>query len=1004
MCKKRILSMILAVVILLVQAVILVQADENKNNTVTNTISEAESISTSDEDISIDVEVSDTQDENISEADKDNLITLENENESKTEIEDEQPTNTPDIETQYTDNQAVDIQNVQDEIISNPEVGVQIGDEGPYVEVTDNSEAEFDNKYVDGATSEQMQVFSNDGINPANLQLFTSLDINSVYHKSIVTGNTHVLMVNSNGTVSAWGENIYGQLGNDTTQNSNEPVTVQGLSDIIEVSAGDGYSIALDKNGDVYSWGRNSWGVLGLGNTSINTNIPNKIDAFSEYQIIKISTSGYHCLALDSDGNVYSWGTNANGQLGVGDESSRTIPTKIETLPSMVDISAGGYFSLAVDYNGNVWGWGNNNDCRLGILTGGNYNTPQMTDKSDIVYIVTGYDHCMVLDKFGSVYTWGANRHGELGVTGITTYTPQKQNPGLSDIKNVFLKCHHNIVVNVNNETYSWGRNEFGQLGIGSNEANVYVPTKVCDIDFKTLASNDVTTYAIDEKYNLYRWGYMSNTNISNYSNGSSIPLDISFKNKFVQIDSKRNSVVALDENGDVYTWGDGAYWDLGHGIGNNSNLYYPKIVEGLPKIVEVAKGKNHTLALDEDGYIWGWGNNSSGELGSNLKGKVYVPTQISGISNATKISAGEGFSVALVDGAIWTWGTNGYGQLGNKTVANGTPGIGIDVGSNRKQIDVDCGESFVVSKTWYDDPFYELEVGTWGRNNSGQLGWGLDEYSANLSTVSDIYPNEIDMVSAGREHALGLTYYGSVYSWGRNSVGQLGFGDKINRNRAELIPNLENIKFIDAAYGHSIAIDKEGSLYIWGEGREGQMGNGKKETSRIPVKIDSINNAKSASGSNDSTYVIDTNGKLLSFGSNVYGQLGVISFDPVIVMYGSSKSSETQKKFIFELNAGAKVIANVTGKNIVNFTGRTFTIKYDSDNLEVVDLIARSQAFETMANAVYRDIKIIQSEPGIIKFETTKLIPSNKIFNGYINGIKFKAKNTCQTTIYLEY
>lgn len=73
-----------------------------------------------------------------------------------------------------------------------------------------------------------------------------------------------------------------------------------------------------------------------------------------------------------------------------------------------------------------------------------------------------------------------------------------------------------------------------------------------------------------------------------------------------IQVEAKRNSVVALDVNGDVYTWGDGAYDDLGHG--NKDNVYYPKKVEGLPKIKQVAKGENHTLAVDIDGNVWGWG------------------------------------------------------------------------------------------------------------------------------------------------------------------------------------------------------------------------------------------------------------------------------------------------------------------------------------------------------------------------------------------------------------
>ncbi len=83
-------------------------------------------------------------------------------------------------------------------------------------------------------------------------------------------------------------------------------------------------------------------------------------------------------------------------------------------------------------------------------------------------------------------------------------------------------------------------------------------------------------------------------------------PLDIPTETRFVQVEAKRNSVVALDVNGDVYTWGDGAYDDLGHG--NKDNVYYPKKVEGLPKIKQVAKGENHTLAVDIDGNVWGMG------------------------------------------------------------------------------------------------------------------------------------------------------------------------------------------------------------------------------------------------------------------------------------------------------------------------------------------------------------------------------------------------------------
>ena len=103
-----------------------------------------------------------------------------------------------------------------------------------------------------------------------------------------------------------------------------------------------------------------------------------------------------------------------------------------------------------------------------------------------------------------------------------------------------------------------------------------------------------------------------------------------------------------------VYTWGDGSYYDLGHG--NMTNLSYPKKVEKLPKIKMVAKGENHTLALDVDGNVWGWGNNSNYECGSNNRNENFYPTKISGIDDVKYIAAGEGFSAVIKnDGSVWT-------------------------------------------------------------------------------------------------------------------------------------------------------------------------------------------------------------------------------------------------------------------------------------------------------------------------------------------------------------
>lgn len=474
----------------------------------------------------------------------------------------------------------------------------------------------------------------------------------------------------------------------------------------------------------------------------------------------------------------------------------------------------------------------------------------------------------------------------------------------------------------------------------------------------------------------------------------TNIPMKINMNENIVQVEANRNSVVALDEDGNVFTWGDGSYYDLGHGT-DNANVYSPKKVEGLPIIKQVAKGKNHTLAIAENGDIWGWGNNSSGELGSDLKGKVYVPTKISGISNATEISAGEGFSVAVAGGDLWTWGKNNYGQLGIRDVPNGVPGrVFTDREGYRG---IDCGDSYFMTLFNWPEPNFDYSLGSCGRNNSGQLGNSNNIDSPDLGNIADIEGSAVKQLSAGREHSLAIAYGDYVYSWGRNSVGQLGLDDKVDRNSPERIESLDNICFVDAAYGHSIAISYDGSVYTWGEGRDGQMGNGEYATSRVPVKIDGITNAKSATGGSNFTIVLDENGDMWSFGNNEFGQLGLMDYTPDKVIPPNPESLRWWTSTIrweqymegvdpyFEIcNFNiSEAIAICRGKSYTiprqNFTYNVIYADYDYED---------KSDYELCAKVYYDDRAEYYLNPGhlltdeVLYFDDYALIPIRKLYS----------------------
>ncbi|MBM9502104.1 chromosome condensation regulator [Leptospira sp. 201903071] len=248
-------------------------------------------------------------------------------------------------------------------------------------------------------------------------------------------GFDHGLILKSNGTVVSFGLNNVGQLGNGATGMtattiSSTPVSVVGLSDVVQIVAGSQHSAALTSNGDVYVWGRNQYGNLGNGAVDTSTTIhstPLKVAALSG--IKQIANGRDHILALKSDGKVYSWGLNASGQLGIGGSGSPTptpTPTEVLNIQNAVSVWAGGTQSFAVLNDGSVKGWGaNGTTANLGI---GETTTTKLYAPNSAVIGIKGLIHfgCGATHNFallgdGSVYGWGWNFKGSLGRPDLQT-------------------------------------------------------------------------------------------------------------------------------------------------------------------------------------------------------------------------------------------------------------------------------------------------------------------------------------------------------------------------------------------------------------------------------------------------------------------------------------------------------------------------------------------------------------------------------------------------------
>jgi alpha-tubulin suppressor-like RCC1 family protein len=288
-------------------------------------------------------------------------------------------------------------------------------------------------------------------------------------HNTITCGSVYSLALCTNGTVYAWGANIYGELGDGSTTQRNSPVPVSILNEVADIAGGLYHTLALKNDGTAWAFGDNSKGQLGNG-TSTASNIPVQILT----GIKSIASGQQHSLALKNDGTVLAWGKNINGQLGDGTTAQSATPVHVQGLTNIVAIAGGYYHSAALKNDGTVWCWGDDGWGQLGNGTGGNGLIPAIVNGlSGIIAIACGENHTLALKDDGTVWAWGINDNGELG-DGTNNYriTPTKV-INLAGIKAIEAGMSHSLALKNDGTVWGWGLNGSGQLGIGnSNNQN----------------------------------------------------------------------------------------------------------------------------------------------------------------------------------------------------------------------------------------------------------------------------------------------------------------------------------------------------------------------------------------------------------------------------------------------------------------------------------------------------------------------------------------------------
>jgi alpha-tubulin suppressor-like RCC1 family protein len=241
----------------------------------------------------------------------------------------------------------------------------------------------------------------------------------------VTVGAYHTICIQEDGTFLVFGQNSSGELGIGITTAPDSPTVLRLASRGVQASCGWNHTLFLTEDGTVYSSGRNLEGQLGVGDNRDRSS-PQKVQFPKHLNISAVACgANYYSHALTSKGKVYSWGYNEEGCLGLGDLQHRSTPVRVRGIPEPVRaLACGDRHTLALTANSTLYVWGWNSKGQLGLPDGSIIVNPTpLPIPSKILSVGCGYYHSAAFCCGGEIYVWGSNDHGALGVPG---YEPRR--------------------------------------------------------------------------------------------------------------------------------------------------------------------------------------------------------------------------------------------------------------------------------------------------------------------------------------------------------------------------------------------------------------------------------------------------------------------------------------------------------------------------------------------------------------------------------------------------
>jgi len=546
--------------------------------------------------------------------------------------------------------------------------------------------------------------------------------------KQVSAFNTGTVAIKTDGTLWTWGRGAGGMLGtNDTTQRNTPVTTFAGGTNWKQVAGGTSHIAAIKTDGTLWTWGYGNFGRLGNNDTTDKLTPVTTFAGGTNWKQILLNPNANHTAAIKTDGTLWTWGQNANGQLGINDTTQRSTPvTTFAGGTNWKQVSGGSNHTAAIKTDGTLWSWGNpvgvNVGFRLTPVTtfagGTNWADTPTSDPEDLYTISAGSSHTSAIKTDGTLWTWGLGSYGRLG----TNDTTSRSNPvttfaGGTNWKQVSSGNTHTAAIKTDGTLWTWGYNNRAQLG-----------------------TNDTT---------------QRNTPVTTFAGGTN----------WKQVSCGRDHTTAIKTDGTLWTWGFGNQGRLGTNDTTQRSTPVTTFAGGT-NWKQVSAGGFHTTAIKTDGTLWSWGFNTSGQLGTNDITQRNTPvTTFAGGNNWKQVSGGGSQTAAIkTDGTLWSWGVNNNGQLGtNDIITKSTPVTTFAGGTNWKQVSGGSNHTAALSDDGTNKQLY-----LFGSNVPYQLGIP-DTFTIPNQVIGEF--TNWRSVHAGGNRTAAIKTDGTLWIWGIGSV-----------------------------------------------------------------------------------------------------------------------------------------------------------------------------------------------------------------------------------------